>query len=93
MPSARLRKSRDKASANRVGGYCKHDWDKLCRLPYCRHRTDSRSHDHVNLAPNELGGDLGKAFGATFRPTRFNDDRATVIPTELAEPFDKSVDS
>jgi hypothetical protein len=46
----------------------------------------------VDLPPQELGRDLGRAFAASCRPAIFDDDGATLNPTERVQPLHKSGD-
>ena len=46
----------------------------------------------IDLEPDELGRNLGEAFGASFRPTIFNSGVAALDPAELAQALHKSDD-
>jgi len=55
------------AGGNRVPRRREDDRDNRCRLPCCEHRASQRD-DDIDLETNELGCNLGEAFGASFRP-------------------------
>src|SRR6516225_312468 len=48
--------------------------------------------DDINLEPYELGREFGEAFAAPFSPPVLDRDRATIDPTEFAQPLRKSCD-
>src|SRR6516225_6952960 len=48
--------------------------------------------DDINLEPYELGREFGEAFAAPFSPPILDRDRATIDPTEFAQPLRKSGD-
>src|SRR5262249_4014011 len=44
----------------------------------------------LDLEPDELGGDFGKALRTPLSPANFKHDRAPLNPTEFAHSLDKS---
>jgi hypothetical protein len=52
-------------------------------------RPSARDND-IDLAPHELGNELGGALVASLHPTIIDGDIAAVDPAELAHPLRKS---
>src|SRR5262249_28877297 len=78
------RQARDEAAADRVVRCREYDWNDRCRLLGCEHRG-SRRDDDINLAPDELGRDLGVALAASFRPANLDRNGAVLDPAEFAQ--------
>ena len=47
-------------------------------------------YNDINLEPDKLGGDLGVALAASFRPAILDCDGAAFDPAELVHSLDKS---
>jgi hypothetical protein len=57
------------------------------------HDCGSRRRDNdINLAPDELGRDLGEALVASFPPAILDRDSTTLDPAEFAQPLHKGGD-
>ncbi len=81
--TARMRKARDEADANRIVRDGKDDGDGSCRLLECE-SGGAIGNNHVCLLLYELRRGLCDALGASFREARLDHDRATLDPAEFA---------
>src|SRR6516162_8140497 len=86
--AARPRQTCDQAAADRVVRYCKDDGDNRCRLLYHGDGNSRRDND-VDLQADELGRDLGVAFGTSLGPAILDCDSAIVDPTEFTQSLRK----
>jgi hypothetical protein len=57
----------------------------------CLAATTGRDND-INLEPDDLGCDLGKALGVSLGPPILDCDRATLDPAEFTQPPHECVD-
>src|SRR5262249_32629399 len=65
-----------------------HDRDDRGGL-FCRSDRSSRRENDIDLESNELGRDLGKAFGAPIGPANLDRDSSALDPAEFAQPLRK----
>jgi hypothetical protein len=84
-----MRQACDEAASERVGRQRKDDGDDRCRLLYCGDGA-SDGDNHVDFEADKLGGDLGVAFGASFRPAILDRNGATLDPTQFTHSRHKS---
>src|SRR5262245_13796738 len=78
------RKTGDEAGAYRVVRHREHDRDDRCR-PLCNDGSCGwRRNNDIDLEPDELGCNLGKALVAAVCPAILNRDGAILDPTKLA---------
>jgi hypothetical protein len=89
--TARSCQARNQAATNRVRRYWEHDRD-LRGCLFCRWDSGSARDNDIDLHPDKLGCQLGKAFAASLGPAIFNRDGAAFDPAELAQPLHKSGD-
>src|SRR5262249_895259 len=57
---------------------------------FCRSDRGPRGENNIDLESDELGRDLGKAFGAPVRPANLNCDVSALGPVEFTQPLHKS---
>src|SRR5262249_1479194 len=62
-----------------------HDWDNRCRALCGERRFGSACENDIDLEPDELGRDLGKALAASFPPTVLDCNGATLDPAEFPQ--------
>src|SRR5262249_8020231 len=74
---------------DRVGRHCEDDRNDRRCLTCCEQRAP-RCDDDIDLEPDELGGDLGKAFAASLCPAILDRDGAALDPAEFAQSLDES---
>src|SRR5262249_31478786 len=87
--ATRPRQARDQTGSNRLARYCENYRDDRRRL-LGNHDCGSRRRDNdINLAPDELGRDLGEALVASFPPAILDRAGATLAPAELMQPAHK----
>jgi putative transposase len=67
-----------------------HDRDDRCRLLCCEDWWGVMRENDIDLEPDQLGGDLREALGASLRPANLDRDIAAVDPTKFAQPLNKS---
>ena len=82
LPPGRLKLA--KAGANRVG-YQAHDRNRRGHLLCSERHIGCRSSDEIDLHPDEFGGNLGGAVGASFRKPILEGDGAAFDPAEFAQ--------
>src|SRR4029077_11340073 len=75
--------------ANRIGIYCENNGNDRCGLLECGHCT-SECDDHIDVALDELGGDLGVGLTTSLCPSILDRNSATVSPAEFAQPLHES---
>ena len=78
--AARSRQTCHDAAANWIARRREHDWDHGCRLLCCEGRWSVMRENHIDLEPDELGCDLGKAFAASLGPAILDRDIAALAP-------------
>src|SRR5262249_9902368 len=57
----------------------------------CRDHRGSRGDNEIDLQPDQLGCDLGEAFGASLRPADLDRDGMALDPAEFAQSLHKGV--
>src|SRR5262245_4503198 len=87
--SAWARQTFDDACANRISCGREHDWDQRCRLLGRERRESVVRNDHIDLEPDELGGDLGKSLAASLGPAILDREIAALAPAQLTQSLDK----
>jgi hypothetical protein len=80
------RQAGDEAGAERVVGDRKDDRDDRCRL-LCSSDCASDRDDDIDLAPDELSGDLGIALAPSLRPAVLDRDGVALIPAKFTKPL------
>src|SRR5262249_27978384 len=83
--ATRSRQTRDQAGADRVPRRRENDGDDRRRLLGSHDSGSRRCDNDINLAPDELGRDLGEALVASFPPAILDRDSATLDPAEFAQ--------
>jgi hypothetical protein len=73
----------DELTTGPIGGSCR------CDL-FCRSDRGSRRENDIDLESDELGRDLGKAFGAPLRPANLDCDVSALGPAEFAQSLHKA---
>jgi hypothetical protein len=76
--AARSRQTRDQAGADRVSSRRENNRDDRRRLLGSQDHASARRDNDINLAPDEFGGDLGRALVASLRPSIFDCERAAM---------------
>jgi hypothetical protein len=85
--AARLRETGDEAAADRVRYRHKDDWYDRGRLLSRDNDRGSRRDDDIDLEPDELDYDLGKALASPFRPAILDCDGSVLDPAKFAQPL------
>src|SRR5262249_24587814 len=88
--AAGARQTRNEAGAHRIPRRREDDWNGCGRLLCRQYRWGPRRDDDIDLEPDELRCDLGKALGAPLSPAILDRDVATLDPTDLAQPLHES---
>ena len=90
--ASRTREAGHDARPDRIDQAGEHDRDRSgCLLR--GERTDrGANHEDVDLQPNHLGDESGKAFGPPFRESRFDDDILPLDVPEVSEPLPECLD-
>src|SRR5262249_48686706 len=89
--AARPRETRNRAGANWVVRHRENNRDDRCSLLCCEDGSPGRD-NNIDLEPNKLGGDLGKALAVSLCPAIFDRNGAPFDPAEFTQPLHKSSD-
>jgi hypothetical protein len=85
--ASRTRETRHDARSDRVDQACEHDRDG-CGHPVGGERALCRAdHENVDLQPDHLGDEFGKAFGPPFRESCLDDDILPLNVPYFLEPW------
>src|SRR5262249_55201806 len=88
--AVRSRQAGDQAGADRVPSRRENDGDDRRRLLGSQDHGSARRDNNINLALDELGGNLSGTGGSTLRPAILDRDRTTLNPAEFAQSLYKS---
>jgi hypothetical protein len=84
------RQTGDQAGADRVPRRRENNRDDRRRLHGSPDYRSRRCYNDIDIAPDELGRELGRAVGASLRPAILDRDSTTLDPAEFAQPLHKT---
>jgi hypothetical protein len=87
-----MRQTRDEPGSDRVSRRCENDGDGRRSLLRRQDDGGARCDDHIDIAPDELGRDVGSAIRATLRPSVLDCDVATINPAKFSKALHESID-